>query len=197
MDAARVIFTAWACSEPLPIFVSPLPYVSACLILKGRIVLFLTAYQHFMPALRGEGSIAWNGKKGSMLRLLNAYGRPATATMDGQLGIPQPKPMELLEGFMVHNSTFHSQSSQVFVLTMAGPTRAQQPKVPGGAGSSYGDMPTEVFCGRQRNTYSSNNSDLAIPRQSKWRQIEQPLSVDFALCYTGDYLGLPFSVARM
>lgn len=26
----------------------------------------------------------------------------------GQLGIPQPKPMELLEGFMAHNLSFHS-----------------------------------------------------------------------------------------
>lgn len=51
------------------------------------------------------------------------------------------------------------------------------------AASAFPDMPTEVFCGRQRNNYSSNNSDLAIPRQSKWRQIEQPLSVDSALCY--------------
>ncbi|KAL7901430.1 hypothetical protein HDV63DRAFT_400865 [Trichoderma sp. SZMC 28014] len=108
--------------------------------MKGRIALFLTTYQLFMPALRRGVHYTENGKIGSMLRLLGAYGRPATATMDGQLGIPQPKPMELLEGFMAHNSTFHSQSAQVFVLTMAGPTRAQQPKVPGGAGSSYGGM---------------------------------------------------------
>ncbi|KAL6908422.1 hypothetical protein GGI43DRAFT_379278 [Trichoderma evansii] len=57
-------------------------------------------------------------------------------TMGGQLGIPQPKPMELLEGFMAHSSTFHpAKSSQVFVLTMPGLARAQQPKVPGGAGT--------------------------------------------------------------
>lgn len=33
----------------------------------------------------------------------------------GQLGIPQPKPMELLEGFMAHHSSFHSASVSRFL----------------------------------------------------------------------------------
>ncbi|PKK41170.1 hypothetical protein CI102_13280, partial [Trichoderma harzianum] len=80
-----------------------LPNVSAWLHLNRPRCCILTAYRHFMPA---RGPISWEGEKGSMLRLFAAYGRPATRTMS-QLGIPQPKPMELLEGLMAHKSSFH------------------------------------------------------------------------------------------
>lgn len=51
----------------------------------------LDGIPYFMPAILGGGeggSITWNGKKGSMLRLFNAYGRPATVTMVNQFAVP-------------------------------------------------------------------------------------------------------------
>lgn len=59
-----------------------------CFSMKGRIALFLTTYQLFMPALRRGVHYTENGKIGSMLRLLGAYGRPATATMVNQFAVP-------------------------------------------------------------------------------------------------------------
>ncbi|KAH8128283.1 hypothetical protein LI328DRAFT_122602 [Trichoderma asperelloides] len=98
--------------------------------------------------------------------------------------------MELLEGFTTHISTFHSQSSQIRPRN-ARPccTRARQPKVPGGAGTrtavwrihsciaipglnSISRLLRRRFQIRPRkfsaegSQSSSNNSDLAIPRQS-------------------------------
>lgn len=123
------------------------------------------------------------------------------------MGIPKPKHMELLEGLMAHNSTFHSQSSQVFVLTMPGPTVQGQSnrrsRVVLALVRRYGVSISLSMHGlssisrllRRRfqicpRKFSTKGSEMLVQRfrfsdsaALKWRQIEQPLSVYSVLCY--------------